>query len=82
MEIQIFKDKKKRLVNFVNEILGTNSLSLIDIKSLEKLLEILNTYSFENRKEKKGVLTRTIIDSLELDYSLGEKFIEFDNSIK
>lgn len=82
MEIQIFKERKKRLVDFVNEILSTNSSSLVDTKSMEKLLEILDSYTFENRKEKKGTLTRTIIDSLELNYSLGEKFIEFDTSIK
>ena len=84
MEIKKFKEKKKELVDFANEILATNSnfLSLVDIKSIEKLLEILDSYTFENQIEKKGTLTRKIIDSFELDYSLGEKFIEFDNSIK
>ena len=82
MEKKIFEEKKKKLVGFTMEILETKLLSMDDIKSLEKLLEILHGYSFENQKNKKGTLTRTIIDSLELDYSIGEKFIEFDNNIK
>ena len=81
MERKTFEERKKTMVNFTYEILETKFLSLEDKKSLEKLLDILKSYSFENRKEKKGVLTRTLIDSLELDYSVGEKFIEFDNMI-
>ena len=81
MESNIFNQRKKQLVDFVSGFKNDNSLSLVDIKSLDKLMEILESYSFENRKEKKGVLTRTIIDSLEMDYFLGEKFIQFDNCI-
>ncbi len=36
---------------------------------------------FSDRLRKKGTLTHFIIDSAELDSSLGEKIILFDNSI-
>lgn len=45
-------------------------------------MEILDSYSFENTLKKKGSLTRTIIDSLEIDYFLTNKFIEFDSLIQ
>lgn len=52
-----------------------------DKKSLDKLFHVLNEYSFDNRLQKKGSLTYIIIDSLDLNYSLGEQFIIFDNEI-
>lgn len=43
---------------------------------------ILHQYTFENRLEMKGLITRTIVDSLDLEYSLSEKLIWFDSSIR
>jgi hypothetical protein len=43
---------------------------------------LIDQYSYENRLQQKGLLSHSIIDSLKLDYSLGEKFINFDNEIK
>ena len=82
MNKEIFIEKKDNLVKVALKYLAKDNLSTQDRISLTKALEILSEYSFENRLQKKGLLSHTIIDSLELDYSIGEKFIEFDNSIK
>lgn len=82
MTKEIFIARKEDLINLIAESLTDADISEQNKKSIRKLLEILNQYSFENRLQKKGLLSHTIIDSLELDYSIGEKFINFDNSIK
>lgn len=81
-EIKIFEDKKTQLSESLKDILMNSIFEKSKRDSIIKLLEILNQYCFENRLEKKGLLSHTIIDSLELDYSIGEKFIIFDNSIR
>lgn len=81
MDRKIFVERKESLTNLIKESLVKTDVSEQDRISLTKLLEIFNQYSFENRLQKKGLLSHTIIDSLELDYSLGEKFIKFDNDI-
>jgi hypothetical protein len=82
MNREIFIERKESLTNLIKESLAKTDISEQDRISFIKLLELLNQYSFENRLQQKGLLSHTIIDSLELDYSLGEKFIKFDNDIK
>lgn len=82
MNREIFVERKESLINLIKKSLAKTDISEQDRISLTKLLELLNQYSFENRLQQKGLLSHTIIDSLELDYSLGEKFIKFDNDIK
>jgi len=82
MERTTFTEKKEIVVNQVLEALNNPNVLNDKKKPLIVALEILNQYSFENRLEKKGLLTHTIIDSLDLEYSLGEKVIAFDNAIK
>lgn len=82
MEKEAFTKKKKNLIKLISSSLIKQDISNRDKIALKQLLEILNQYSFENRLQKKGLLSHTIIDSLELDYSLGEKFIQFDNDIR
>lgn len=82
MRKEDFNNRKENLLQFVKEALNKPDLNNTDKTSLNKLIEILAEYSFEDRLETKGLLSRVIIDSLELDYSIGEKFIEFDNSIR
>jgi len=82
MNREIFDERKADLVNLIKVSLATTYISEQDRISLMRLLELLNQYSFENRLYQKGLLSHTIIDSLELDYSIGEKFIKFDNDIK
>lgn len=76
-----FSEKKQSLLSMIQEKLMEKDICDKDKKSLDKLFHVLNEYSFENRHQKKGSLTYTIIDSLELNYSLGEQFIIFDNEI-
>ena len=81
MTKETFIEKKQNLINTVITILSKEDASREDRIALNTLLELLNGYSYENRLQKKGLLSHTIIDSLELDYTLGEKFIKFDNDI-
>lgn len=82
MNKDIFTERKNYLERLITNFLNEEKTNEQDRQSLHELLEILDSYSFENRLQQKGLLTHTIIDSLELDYSIGEKFIEFDNDIK
>jgi predicted ArsR family transcriptional regulator len=79
MEAEIFIKRKKELINQYSNL---DQVSKQNQEALKKLLEILNEYSFENRLQMKGTLSHTIIDSLDLDATLGEKFMEFDDTIK
>lgn len=81
MNKEIFETKKEALMNFAKEILSHPDVSAQDKISLNKLIELLNIYFFENRLKQKGLLSHTIIDSLELDYTIGKEFIKFDNDI-
>lgn len=81
MDREGFIARKEELSNLISDSLTKKRFNERDKISLNKLLEILNQYTFENRLQKKGLLSHTIIDSLELDYSLGEKFIKFDDAI-
>ncbi|WP_294276680.1 hypothetical protein [uncultured Chryseobacterium sp.] len=76
MTEEIFNSRKEDLKQFLtrNLLVGNNQL-------LEEVIRILELYIFSNRLHKKGTLTHFIIDSAELDSSMGEKIIEFDNSI-
>lgn len=82
MEIEIFTKHKEELIKQINEYSKFNIVNKLNQETLKKLLEILNEYSFENRLQMKGTLSHTIIDSLEMDYTIGEKCIKFDDSIK
>lgn len=76
MNEEIFIKQKENLIRFLNE-----KLKETENRSLKKTIEILSFYDFSNRLEQKGTLTHFIIDSSELDYSIGEKIIGFDNYI-
>ncbi len=77
-----YNKRKEVLLQIVKDNLNNPNLTEVEKKSLNRLVEIMNRYTFENRLQTKGLVTRVIIDSLQLDYSIGEKFIKFDNSIK
>ncbi len=76
-----FSEKKQSLLSIIQEKLMEKDICEKDKKSLDKLFHVLNEYSIDNRLQKKGSLTYTIIDSLDLNFSLGEQFIIFDNEI-
>jgi len=82
MDKKSFMDSKKGLVSLIQELMANPNVIKNEENSLIKILEILNQYTYENRLELKGLLSHTIIDSLELDYALAERLILFDNSIK
>jgi len=81
MNKKSFIERKESLVSLIEENLTKRHISEQDRMSFIKLLTLLNQYSFEIRLQQKGLLSHTVIDSLDLDYSLAEKFIKFDNDI-
>ena len=81
MTNEIFTERKNELVSLINHYLNFDDINGQYKNDLKILLEILTQYLFENRLQMKGSLTHTIIDSLEIDYNLGEKFIQFDKNI-
>lgn len=78
MNQDVFIARKSELINMLSKNLAEKNQNEI---VLNRLLELLSKYTFENRLKTKGLLTHTIIDSMELEYSIGEKFIQFDNDI-
>jgi len=81
MNKKSFIERKESLISLIEENLAKTHISEQDRMSFIKLLTSLNQYSFEIRLQQKGLLSHTVIDSLDLDYSLAEKFIQFDNDI-
>jgi hypothetical protein len=81
MERSAFIKGKEKLLELISFYLGKQEIFSNDKLSLEELSLLLGSYTYENRLEVKGLLTRTIIDSMELSCALGEEFIKFDKSI-
>ncbi|MDI1257330.1 MAG: hypothetical protein PSV16_14645 [Flavobacterium sp.] len=81
MTKEVFTERKSELVNLINHYLNFDEINWQYKNDLKILLEILTQYSYENKLQMKGTLTHTIIDSLQLDYTLGEKFIQFDKDL-
>lgn len=77
-----FNRRKDDLLSIVKNRLATPDLSDTERTSLNQLIKVMNEYTFANRLEIKGFLSHVIVDSLTVDYSVGDKFIEFDNHIK
>lgn len=82
MKREEFIKKKKDLIDFVRFELNQSKIVQVDKESLVTLLNFLEKYTFDNRLENKGLLSRLIIDNLELDYRIAERIIKFDNDIK
>ncbi|WP_316810333.1 hypothetical protein [Pedobacter heparinus] len=64
----------------------TNKLEQLDPLDKQRddihwVLGILKKYNFYNLSQMKGLLARTVVDSLELDYAIGGMIIEFDNGL-
>jgi hypothetical protein len=76
MNENIFTARKARLKSFLEK-----ELNLSKNESISKSLEMLNLYNFENRLNQKGTLSQYIMDSAEMDYSIGDKIVEFDANI-
>lgn len=81
MDEKSFLDNKKNLERLIGELLIRNDLIETEKDSLIRVMEILDQYNYEDRLELKGLLSHTVVDSLQLDYSLAEKLIMFDKSI-
>ena len=60
---------------------GVAEIPAIQDDEANRLLSILKDYAFQDRFKMKGTLTHTIIDSLNLDYSIAAEFLKFDEDI-
>jgi len=81
MKEDIFNKMKNDLMKMLdlefNSLINTEN----DKKDILIVKNILHQYTFSNRLQQKGRLSRTIIDSLNLSYQLGDLFIKFDQNI-
>lgn len=79
-ETLFLKRQQDILALLESEISSFNGSSL-GFESLQTAYTIISSYTYANRLEKKGIITRIIIDSLTLDYGIGEKIMGFDSAI-
>ena len=82
MDKKTFLKMKEKLFKLTDEVVISETASDKDKEAVVRLSNILKDYYYENRLRIKGRLTRAIIDSLELDYEIGDRFIDFDNFIE
>ncbi|SDL40485.1 hypothetical protein SAMN04488090_0742 [Siphonobacter aquaeclarae] len=81
MDKILFSRRKALLLDNIAELLQNPGISEKEKTMLERVLVLLDHYSFENRLLVKGLLSHTVIDTLELPYSLGDLLIRFDHQI-
>lgn len=81
MTKELFNDRLKKLRSVAIDTRDNLKTDYKTKESIKTLLNILDKYNYENRVSLKGLLSNTIIDSLEIDSTIGAKFIEFDKSI-
>jgi len=70
-------DLQKLLQDKITERKAENS----NERDYEVALSILNEITYEERDNYRGKISRVIIDSLELDNTIGEALIEFDENM-
>lgn len=82
MEMEEYNSLKLNLEILIKTSLENSNIKQDEKKSLNELLNILKKdYSYEKRLNFKGSITRMIVDCLEIEDSLGDSIIKFDNNI-
>lgn len=76
-----FNIYKNRLISVINKRALISDISTKERNDLATLLDILGRYTFENRITKKGLLSRILVDSLEVGNEVGEQVHLFDQSL-
>ncbi len=77
-----FVNRKDVLLKDLKEYSAFKKLTQSEEESVTLLKEILiNEYTLENRMKVKGLLSRVIVDSVDLPYDFTEKFIVFDQNL-
>ena len=76
-----FLQRKQTILATIQKRIDSCNETDRELNSLKEVLRILDDYTYENRIKYKGLVTRVLIDSLQLDYQIGELVIVFDNSI-
>jgi hypothetical protein len=76
MDLNIFNQNKQ---NLLHDLTANENPSRPN--DLNLLIQILESYTFDNRLTMKGTLSRTLVDSLDLPFEIGEKVILFDKAI-
>jgi hypothetical protein len=80
MEKQNFLKPQEELMEMLNNCLSKQD-STYHRPSIMEAIEVLSKYNFENRLKMKGLLTHTVIDSLQLPYNIAELIVKFDQQI-
>lgn len=81
MQENNFVIAKAHLLEILYFRLNNTPVSTTEHRDILMVIEIVNEYSYINRLRKKGSLARVIMDSLNLDYALGDVIIQFDQRI-
>jgi len=81
MQENNFVIAKAHLLEILYFRLNNTPVSTTEHREILTVIEIVNEYSYINRLQQKGRLARIIVDSLNLDYELGDLIIKFDQRI-
>ena len=79
---EIFDNQKQYIQERILEKLNSFRGNDFELYSLKRIKKVIESYTYENRLERKGLVTRIIIDNLELDNNLGEQIMKFDEFIR
>lgn len=81
MDNDKFIERKKVLNNKLIELTKQKLFTDSNLESIDRLIRILDAYTFENRLRLKGLLSHTIVDSIDLENPIADELIKFDNDI-
>lgn len=81
MTKQIFEENRKKLMELIEVVFSGSNITSFEKVQLKEVISILELYTYENRINKKGLLSHTVIDSLDLDEIIGTACITFDTGI-
>ncbi len=81
MQENNFVIAKAHLLELLYFRLKNTPVSTTEHHEILKVIQIVKEYSYINRLQQKGRLARIIVDSINLDYELGDLIIQFDQRI-
>ncbi len=79
-KLEFLSQKNKLIVQLTNNLCEIGNDPEYETNQ-NILLSILSQYTYDNRLKIKGLLSHTIIDSLEIDQDIADAFIKFDRQI-
>ena len=82
MSKEEFVMQKRLVARLLNEE-NVNNENLTESmrESINTLLDVLKSYQYDNRLKIKGLISRIVIDSVELNSTICEQLVSFDQQI-